>query len=236
MCAAGKFWHRHRRPRPVLYNPDPEYHLGLRTETDKSKIYPKKKGGAAARAANTPVVDQDEPAPATAPEPETPSKTEPVVEVPRRGPSTGRRHVDNERPVSPVSSGSSSASESPLIQKMKLNGTGHSKSDSNTPMPPPATDDVSSALPGHSDRPKSPAHTAEVREKLLRTFLPLSRPLQDMPPHSLVEARAAMNAKYPDDRFDIWPRTAPSGEQEWRVKCLDCPGKVRSNCDLCAWR
>ena len=37
-----------------------------------------------------------------------------------------------------------------------------------------------------------------------------------------------MNAKYPDDRFDIWPRMAPSGEQEWRVKCLDCPGKVRS--------
>jgi hypothetical protein len=38
-----------------------------------------------------------------------------------------------------------------------------------------------------------------------------------------------MNAKYPDDRFDIYPRMAPSGEQEWRVKCLDCPGKVRSD-------
>jgi hypothetical protein len=37
-CTTGKFWHRHRRPRPVVYNPDPEYHLGLRTETDKSKI------------------------------------------------------------------------------------------------------------------------------------------------------------------------------------------------------
>jgi len=133
-----------------MYNPDPEYHLGLRTETDKSKIYPKKKGGAAARAANTPAVDQDEPTPAAAPEPETPSKVEPVVEVPRRAPS-------------PVSSGSSSASESPLIQKMKLNGTGHAKSDSNTPMPPPTTDDVSSsAVPGSSDRPTSPVHTAEV--------------------------------------------------------------------------
>jgi hypothetical protein len=49
----------------------------------------------------------------------------------------------------------------------------------------------------------------------------------DLPPHSLIEAHVAMNAKYPDDRFDIWPRMAPSGEQEWRVKCLDCPGKVR---------
>src|SRR5258707_11164171 len=164
----GKFWHRHRRPRPVMYNPDPEYHLSLRTETDKSKIPPKKKGGAAARAANTPAVDQDEPTPATAPEPETPSKVEPVVEIPRRAPSgAGRRHADNERAVSPVSSGSSSASESPLIQKMKLNGTGHAKSDSNTPMPPPTTDDVSTALPGPSDRPISPVHTPEVGRNLL---------------------------------------------------------------------
>jgi SWI/SNF-related matrix-associated actin-dependent regulator of chromatin subfamily B protein 1 len=168
-CTIGKFWHRHRRPRPVLYNPDPEYHLGLRTETDKSKIYPKKKGGAAARAANTPAVDQDEPTPAPAPEPETPSKVEPVVEEPRRAPSgAGRRRADNERAVSPVSSGSSSASESPLIQKMKLNGTGHAKSDSNTPMPPPTTDDVSSsAVPGPSDRPTSPLQTAEVGESRL---------------------------------------------------------------------
>jgi SWI/SNF-related matrix-associated actin-dependent regulator of chromatin subfamily B protein 1 len=203
----GKFWHRHRRPRPVVYNPDPEYHLGLRTETDKSKIYPKKKGAAAARATNTPAVDQDEPTPATAPEPETPSKIEPVVEIPRRAQS-GRRHVDTERAVSPVSSGSSSASESPLIQKMKLNG--HSKSDSNTPMPPPTTDDMSPPHPGPSDRPTSPIQTTTG----------------DRPPDSLIDAHAAMNAKYPDDRFEIAMRTAPSGEQEWRVRCLDCPGKL----------
>jgi len=206
----GKFWHRHRRPRPVVYNPDPEYHLGLRPETDKSKIYPKKKGGAAARATNTPVVDQDEPTPATAPEPETPSKAEPVVEISRRAQSgVGRRHVDTERAVSPVSSGSSSASESPLIQKMKLNGTGHSKSDSNTPILPPTTDDMSPPHPGPSDRPTSPVQT-----------------MGDLPPDSLIVAHAAMNAKYPDDRFEIAMRTAPSGEQEWRVRCLDCPGKL----------
>ena len=213
-----------------MYNPDPEYHLGLRTETDKSKIYPKKKGGAAARAANTPVVDQNEPTPAAAPEPETPSKTEPVVEIPRRAPSgAGRRHVDTERAVSPVSSGSSSASESPLIQKMKLNGTGHAKSDSNTPMPPARTDDTSPPLPGPSDRPTTPVHNnADVCEKCFIFVSPKLNVSQDLPPHSLIDAHAAMNAKYPDDRFDIVTRTAASGEQEWRVKCLDCPGKVRS--------
>lgn len=152
-----------------MYNPDPEYHLGLRTETDKSKIYPKKKGRDTARAATIPAVE-DEPTPAAAPEPETPSKTEPVVEVPRRtSTGAGRRHVDPERAVSPVSTGSSSASESPLIQKMKLNGTGHSKSNSNTPMPLPTTDDVSPSLPGPSARPTSPMHNAEVRDNWCST-------------------------------------------------------------------
>jgi hypothetical protein len=89
----GKFWHRHQRPRPVTYNPDPVYHLSLGV--------------------------------------------------------------------------------SPSIQ---LNGTGHSESHSNTPMPPPATDDVPPPLPGHSDRPKSPVHPSEVRKtidrfKLLDFFL-----------------------------------------------------------------
>jgi SWI/SNF-related matrix-associated actin-dependent regulator of chromatin subfamily B member 1 len=213
-----------------MYNPDPEYHLGLRTETDKSKIYPKKKGGAAARAANTPAVDQDEPTPATAPEPETPNKTEPVAEVPRRA-AAGRRHVDPERAVSPVSSGSSSASESPLIQKMKLNGTGHAKSDSNTPMPPSTADDVPPPPPGPSDRPTSPVHNAEVRDNrwpVNMHFWNSSCRSQDLPPESLIAAHATMIAKYPDDRFDIVTRAAPSGEQEWRVKCLDCPGKVRN--------
>jgi hypothetical protein len=48
----------------------------------------------------------------------------------------------------------------------------------------------------------------------------------DLPPHSLIEGHAAMHAKYPDDRFNIC-RMGSSGEQEWQVECLDCPGKVR---------
>lgn len=103
-------------------------------------------------------------------------------------------------------------------------------------MPPPATEEAAPPVPVPSDRPKSPVHTAEVGENRLQVYFPLltiqyaiHKKKQEMPPHSLIDAHAAMNAKYPDDRFDIWPRTAPGGEQEWRVKCLDCPGKV---CDI----
>jgi hypothetical protein len=51
---------------------------------------------------------------------------------------------------------------------------------------------------------------------------------QELPPESLIAAHVALVAKYPDDRFDIVTRAVPSGEQEWRVKCFDCPGKVHN--------
>jgi SWI/SNF-related matrix-associated actin-dependent regulator of chromatin subfamily B protein 1 len=41
------------------------------------------------------------------------------------------------------------------------------------------------------------------------------------------DAVAEMQARYPDDKFDIILRRAAAGQPfEWRVKCLDCPGKV----------
>jgi hypothetical protein len=57
-------------------------------------------------------------------------------------------------------------------------------------------------------------------------FGPFTKLMAMPPPDSMIDAHAAMNAKYPDDRFEIAMRTAPGGEQEWRVRCLDCPRKV----------
>ena len=47
------------------------------------------------------------------------------------------------------------------------------------------------------------------------------------PPDWLMAARHAMQKKYPNDRFDILLRKTASSTPEWRIKCLDCPGKVR---------
>lgn len=36
-----------------------------------------------------------------------------------------------------------------------------------------------------------------------------------------------LQALYPDDRFEaILRKPAPKALPEWRIKCLDCPGKV----------
>ncbi|KAF8178616.1 hypothetical protein K438DRAFT_1844107 [Mycena galopus ATCC 62051] len=36
----------------------------------------------------------------------------------------------------------------------------------------------------------------------------------------------SLQARYKDDRFEVLPK-ATAVEWEWRLKCLDCPGKVR---------
>jgi len=41
-----------------------------------------------------------------------------------------------------------------------------------------------------------------------------------------------MQAQYPDDRFELVLRNiAPAQAPEWRIKCLDCPGKVHLHCN-----
>ena len=128
----GKFWHRHRRPRPVQYNSDPQFHLNLRNE-ELGKTTTKKRG----RAANSVAADGAE----------TPSrqKSELWVEVPTRAPNSATiPPSEDDRPVSPVST-ASSVSEAPLAQQsLKTNGASQS-----TAAAPPR--------PSTPDSPRPPA-------------------------------------------------------------------------------
>lgn len=42
------------------------------------------------------------------------------------------------------------------------------------------------------------------------------------PPTWLVDASQSLRARYPHDRFEVRPK----GGAEWRLRCLDCPGKL----------
>lgn len=47
-------------------------------------------------------------------------------------------------------------------------------------------------------------------------------------PPWLAAAISGLQEHYPDDRFEaILRRPGPRAPLEWRMKCLDCPGKVR---------
>ncbi|KAF7762167.1 hypothetical protein Agabi119p4_8760 [Agaricus bisporus var. burnettii] len=214
----GKFWHRHRRPRPVEYNPDPEFHM--RKEGDTKNTSKKKSGtqkGQGAAATSTPM---DVSAPAT------PAKNGDIDS--RRSPSPNRD--DDDRAISPVST-ASSASEPPLAQKIKLNGVGHK---SGTPR--------SSAGPKNLGKPITPSLgrreekfiTPKVKaenghEVSSNTPAPNSPSINMIPPQLppwLSAALQNMRSRYPDDRFEAILRKTTGNPPDWRIRCLDCPGKL----------
>ena len=118
----GKFWHRHRRPRPVEYNSSLEYHMNLKREEEQAKI--------AASRRKRPQAHNTEAPSSKAPtvEPETPRRPAPDLpdEKPtsRAAPGTPRvpKMERSEPPGSPMST-TSSTSEPPLAQR-KPNGVG----------------------------------------------------------------------------------------------------------------
>ena len=140
MDKIGKFWHRHRRPRPVTYNPDPDFHSGVKhKETEGTKTPAKRKGAAAALRAQSAAASAATPADIS--EPQTPSRSnggdigEPSS---RKSPTPPINSKDeDDRAMSPVST-ASSASEAPLAHRVKMNGN-HSTKRPATPVPAPVT-------------------------------------------------------------------------------------------------
>lgn len=127
----GKFWHRHRRPRPVEYNPDPSFHSGLKQkekETETPKTPANKKRAAALRATAAAGTPPSLAGGADTSEPQTPAGRQ-------NGESNKDKDNDDDRAISPVST-VSSESEAPLAHKVKVNGN-HQKAPTpraNTPL------------------------------------------------------------------------------------------------------
>ncbi|KIK95677.1 hypothetical protein PAXRUDRAFT_140130 [Paxillus rubicundulus Ve08.2h10] len=195
----GKFWHRHRRPRPVQYNSDPQYHMNLKNDSEQVKTSAKRRG----RAPNSAAADGAD----------TPSqqKSEVWVEVASRLPNSVIPPSEDDRPVSPVST-ASSGSEAPLAQQF-LKNYGTRRSPSAAP-PRPSTPD-SPRLQGNE---MSPSERGSVA--------PHSNGLYSIPVW-LSAAIHTLHTKYPEDKFEaILRMPSPKANPEWRIKCLDCPGKL----------
>ncbi|KAJ6591033.1 SNF5-domain-containing protein [Mycena vulgaris] len=223
----GKYWHRHRRPRPVEYNSDLEYHAGLKREAEIAKTLAKRRGGAAALRAQSGTVPAT---PADTSEPQTP-----------RDSGEGPSRQSPARDLSPVSD-TSSASEPPLAQKVKINGTNHARSPA--PPPPPPPEPVNLPPPLASPLPPPPPPSGPVSfvappptppavpspvQPSASTSGP-SAPISGSgpaPPQWLSNAMHAMQAKWKNDKFEVILRKVNSASSpEWRIKCLDCPGKL----------
>ncbi|TFK53091.1 SNF5-domain-containing protein [Heliocybe sulcata] len=210
----GKYWHRHRRPRPVDWNSSPDHHRNLVEETERAKGVARRKNGAGAAAlrAMSNATEQDASGSRSRPNSVARTNSKMWVEIP---PPAAAAEAEDEAkdPVSPMSSGSSSASESPLMNKIKPNGVNHANQ-SATPVPRPGSAADAPASAGLSQTPSNlpPSSAANASSE---------------PPEWLSDAMAVMRERYPQDRFEtILKRLNPNASPEWRIKCLDCPGKL----------
>ncbi|KAF7362225.1 hypothetical protein MVEN_00568700 [Mycena venus] len=88
----------------------------------------------------------------------------------------------------------------------------------------PLTPTNASSAPPTSASPAPPSSTPSAPAPPPIPAVPLPpRPTQ--PPEWLSNAMQALQARYRDDRFEVLPK-ATAVEWEWRLKCLDCPGKL----------
>ncbi|GJE86317.1 hypothetical protein PsYK624_023970 [Phanerochaete sordida] len=213
----GKFWHRHRRPRPVEYNSSLEYHMNLKKEEEMARLAASRR-----KRPHQHIAETSSKAPTV--EPETPKKRSPEPDSKPVSRSTALEtpklpKLEKLEVGSPMST-TSSISEAPLA-KTKTNGV-HS-----TPSAPAMAPSQSESSEGIQDTPQdAPAALPSVAPLSAGARAGVNRPARD-PPAWLKTAMKELNDKYPDDRFEAVLRRGPNPAQpEWRIKCTDCPGKL----------
>ncbi|KAF9078558.1 hypothetical protein BDP27DRAFT_16591 [Rhodocollybia butyracea] len=218
----GIYWHRHRRPRPCTYNTDPDYHTDAKPEKTL-KSGSKRKGAAAALRAqgstvSTPAAD-DSSAPPT---PARDRKKDGSEAPSRQSPPPSR--LEEDRTMSPISS-ASSASEPPLSQRLKkTNGSTPAPRRSNSPSQDSKLADVQESKNSKDSELKDLPRSTPPRSTVQS---PPGSPTKTWPPHWLTNAMQSTQGKYPNDKFEVVLRkVGEGGSPEWRIKCVDCPGKL----------
>ncbi|KAG7095868.1 hypothetical protein E1B28_006560 [Marasmius oreades] len=222
----GKYWHRHRRPRPVEYNTSPDFHLNQRDSEVLSKSVltaPKRKGRPPGSGAN--------PSAAATPEPATPlTRRRDLAMSDRETPSRRqtplpRRQSPPARAVSPTLSTTSSASESPLA--LKVNGNTPARGGTSPKPPMPNSNSAISPRPSLLDTHDAPSSDVKEEEGAAVSAPSSTSGTKSWPPQWLTAAMQAKQSKYPNDNFEmVLRKMAPGLEPEWRIKCTDCPGKL----------
>jgi len=239
----GKYWHRHRRPRPVEYSTDPEFHL--RQQAKGGNDEGNSKAAGSKKKKSQVVVDETkyEEADATEDVREeedgvAPTTAANVAKLEAQTASVLPHLLDN-RPLSPVST-ASSASEPPLVEQVKMNG-GSSGYNSNPSTPAKTTREISER-PENGVEMSSETHSAPrsagatVCPFSLSFFyigswtdnqVRLAQP--STAPEWLKRATENLRAKYPGDEFDVVLRKIkPDKPADWRIRCHDCPMMVLS--------
>lgn len=195
----------------VEYNSSAEFHLSKIRDAELARSASRRRGGAAAHRAQT--TNASTPGPGE--DAEAPSSPPAAAGAPEASPRPPEKPIEEDRPASPASS-TSSDSEPPLAQRVtRVNGS--------SSVPPPAP--MSSGSGSATAAPSQPPASSQSVPPSVGASAPTSgtAPSTD-PPSWLWDATVAMRSKYPDDLFVL----KRINGVDWRIKCSDCPGKVRA--------
>ncbi|GAA5994848.1 uncharacterized protein JCM10292_004388 [Rhodotorula paludigena] len=223
----GKFFHRYKRQRPCTYTTDVETHLRIKAEEDAKNPKLRSKKSKAAAAANA-------------------ARAAAAAEQAAQSLRSSGRATPASQAMSPQSSGIDEDSdeeedEGPRPPKRRraahygspdtpfVNLDSDESDEESVDGSPPATRQRVGVPPPPLASPPPPALTqpAVVEQPApAATAQPAGPPPQPLP--WMLRAAEELRAKQVDDRFEIIPRPRPSDPnvQEWRIRCLDCPGKL----------
>ncbi|GAA5904355.1 hypothetical protein JCM6882_003204 [Rhodosporidiobolus microsporus] len=215
----GKFFHRYKRQRPCVYTRDYDTHFQQKAAEDAKKPSRSKKAAPAIGA----VVAED----AADRSARTSGRGTPVSQA--MSPESDGH--DQEGDDSDDSSASSPRKKrgnyygSPDTPFVNLDSDDSEEEESvagGSPPPPPSTRQHPSPPP----QPQPPAPLAAASGAAPAQPSASSTAPQPLP--WMVAAAAELRSKQVDDRFEIIPRRGPADStvQEWRIRCLDCPGKL----------
>ncbi|KAL1742089.1 SNF5-domain-containing protein [Schizophyllum fasciatum] len=218
-CAVcGKFWHRFRRPRPVTWTTDVTHHVravtsekaqeaALKDANDDKSPPPtnKRKKGGASRAAPPPS------------ESRRAESSSPVVAK-----TTSRTRATS-------LSSASDISDAPLAQTTKANGSSNGNGEEDSPTETRAgTPPIGEKANGTGRPTPTPLQSSQRHAPSSHSTQSLhSLPPGAQPPEWLRVAMKSLQEKYPTDLFEVVLRKVSTvNSPEWRIKCLDCPGKL----------
>lgn len=229
LCAVcGKYYHRFRRMRETTYSRDIAFHKKNYNKTS-SDADVNGVGRVASQNSNAgpsvPTQNQStvKGGKSTTVDPDPDYQEDESMDI--RGQSPDLPFLQVGSPEDSASSRSNSPvsnrSASPVKRSIKL----VSKSPASQPVPlPQASASASSPQPAS----KAPLPNGSVAPANAASPPP---PPPVNPPQWLTDAADTLRRTYPKDKFDLAVRKYPAGTPappvpEWRIKCLDCPGKV----------
>lgn len=238
----GKYFHRYRRQRPCTYTTDLETHLRFKAEAEAAAAVAAETAAVASPRASTRATDADG---------EQRVQRAAGRPKPRIRDSSDEDSDDSDDSAAPLKN-RRARGQSPDLPFVQIGSPDSDNSSTSAPSPPatqlggfpaPApTAQPPAAAPAPAVAPASsssaPVSLAPISFHRNPSYLALAdlRPSSTLVRYSqeplpwMKAAAADLRAKQVDDRFEIIPRPRPPDPnlQEWRIRCLDCPGKVSS--------